>query len=108
VIRLKELADTSNDSFAELLRPFWDQDDSLSGGDMWAQTRTLRGMGETFSKLPVLQLLNLSDKSAGLHKHRFTGGPKNVHVTFHVRMAGLLHLLPQELEKSSARASRPE
>jgi hypothetical protein len=67
-------------------------------------------MGETFSKLPVLQLSNLSKNKGvvGLHKYRFTGGPTNAHVPFHVRMAGLPHLLPQELEKSSELAGQKE
>jgi hypothetical protein len=103
-IRLKELAGTP-DEFTVLFRPFWDKDDdSSSGGDILRQTKCLRGMGETFSKLPVLQCLNLSEdkmKRVGLHKYRFTGGPKNAHVPFHVRMAELLHVLPLELKKSS-------
>jgi hypothetical protein len=86
-----------------LFGPLWDKDASLSGGDLWAQTQPLRAMGETFSKLPVLQLLNLSKgKSAGLHQYRFTGGPKKLRVQFHVRMAELLHVLTQELEKPLA------
>jgi hypothetical protein len=110
VIRLKELADTSDD-FAELFRSFWDKDDSLSGADMWTKTRYLRDMGVTFSKLPVLQLLNLSEDNkrvVGLRQYRFAGGPKTFLVTFHVRMAELLHVLRQELEKSSELAGQNE
>jgi hypothetical protein len=67
-----------------------------------------RHAGETFSKLPVLQLLNLSknNKSVGLYQYRFTGGPAKKYVAFHVRMAELLHVLPQELEKSSKLAGQ--
>jgi hypothetical protein len=105
-IRLKELAGTP-DEFADLFGPFWDKDASLGGGDLWALTKPLRAMSETFSKLPVLQLLNLSkNKSVGLHQYRFTGGPPKKQVAFHVRMAGLLHLLRQEWEKSSELAGR--
>jgi hypothetical protein len=108
-ISLKELADTS-DEFADLFRPFWDKDDdSSSGGDMWRQTSKLREMGATFSKLPLLQCLNLSEnkmKRVGLHQYRFTGGAAKKYVAFHVRMAELLHVLPQELEKSSELADQ--
>jgi hypothetical protein len=68
-------------------------------------------MGVTFSKLPVLQCLNLSkdnNKRVGLRQYRFAGGPKTFVVTFHVRMAELLHLLPQELEKSSELAGQSD
>jgi hypothetical protein len=75
---------------------------------MWVKTTYLRDMGVTFSKLPVLQLLNLSknNKSVGLYQYRFTGGTKTLQVAFHVRMAELLHVLPQELEKSSELAGQ--
>jgi hypothetical protein len=55
VFRLKDLVGTPK-KFAELVCPFWDKDDSLGGGDMWAKTKRLRDMRVTFSKLPVLQL----------------------------------------------------
>jgi hypothetical protein len=60
-------------------------------------------MGLTSSKLPVLQLLNLLQNCnvVGLRQYRFAGGPKTFVVTFHVRVAELLHVLPQELERSS-------
>jgi hypothetical protein len=106
-IRLKDLAGTP-DEFADLFRPFWDKDDSSSGGDMWRQTTKLRQMGATFSMLPLLQFLNLSKdkmKRVGLHQFRFTGGPAKKYVAFHVRMAELLHVLPQELQKSSELAA---
>jgi hypothetical protein len=75
-IRLKELAGTP-DEFVDLFGPFWDKDVSLGGGDLWRQTKRLREMAETFSKLPVLQLLNLSKNynTVGLYQYRFTGGP---------------------------------
>jgi hypothetical protein len=109
LIRLKELA--TCDEFAVLCRPFWDKDDSSSGGDFWAKTRIYRGMGLTFSKLPLLQLLNLSEdkmKRVGLQQYRFIGGTKKLQVPFHVRMAELLHVLPQELVKSTELAGQNE
>ena len=42
-IRLKELAGTP-DEFADLFGPFWDKNDSLSGGDMWALTNATCGL----------------------------------------------------------------
>ena len=101
--RLKDLAGTPEE-FAVLCRPFWDRDDSSSGGDFWRQTQRFRGIGETFKLLPLLQCLNLSEdktKRVGLQQYRFTGGTKKLQVPFHVRMAELLHVLPQELENST-------
>ena len=106
--RLKDLAGTPEE-FAVLCRPFWDRDDSSSGGDFWARTRIYRGIGETFKLLPLLQCLNLSEdkmKRVGLQQYRSTGGTKKLQVPFHVRMAELLHVLPQELEKSSKLAGQ--
>jgi hypothetical protein len=77
-------------------------------GSNKAPPRHARDMGATSSKLPVHQLLNLSkDKSAGLHKYRFSGGTKQFRAPFHVCMAELLHVrITQELEKSLALARR--
>ena len=106
IIRLKDLAETPED-FGEMFRSLWDIDQKLSGGDMWKKTIHYRDMALTFSKLPLLQCLNLSENEnpVGLHHFRFTGGPAKNYVPFHVRMAELLHVLPQELVKSTELAA---
>jgi hypothetical protein len=71
---------------------------------MWEKTRNIRYQGQTFWKLPVLQLLNLAKGATiGLHQYRFTGN----RVPFFVSMVVLLRMdLPMELNKASQRAAK--
>jgi hypothetical protein len=81
--------------------------EGLTAGQMWGKTRSIRYMGETFSALPVLQLLNMGNGigvGVGLQRYRFRGAEKEV--PLFVRVAELLHTgLTQHVSKSSAQAA---